>query len=551
MSLGPWAGQIQRFSASHNALIALLTGRVVMKPEGVPLLQVCGLAIAYPGSSRSTRAVDDVSLSIARGETVGLLGESGSGKSSIALAILGLLPDQTQISGSIRFDGLELVGLSERRFEAIRGARVAAIYQEPELALNPVLTAGTQIIQVLRAHSSSNGDGDRERALDLLREAGFGEEAPRIFVSYPHQLSGGQRQRVLIAQALAANPELVIADEPTASVDAAVQADILGMLRHLQRARGLGVLFISHSPTVLATMADRLYVLSEGRVVEEGATNRLLTSPVHPRTRSLVEAGSPCRAAHVSPPGGQRGPLLEIRGVTKTYPRRHWLFGGPPAVTALANATLTIPAGSTLGLVGPSGSGKSTLARCLARLEEPDAGDIRFRGLDVRRLRGVALRAYRREVQVVFQDPAGALNPRFSAGAIVAEPLVVQGIGTPRERRARTLELLAEVGISPARANDRPACFSGGERQRLALARALALSPSLLVLDEALSGIDLPAQQQILELLERLRERRALACLVISHDLALVSRIAQEIAVMQDGCVVEPASAGEPVRRYA
>ncbi len=525
-----------------------------MDPEAAPLLQVCGLSVVYEGASHPSRAVDSVSLSIARGESVGLLGESGSGKTSLALAIPGLLPDQARISGSVRFDGRELLGLPERELEATRGAGIAVIYQEPELALNPVLSVGTQIGQVVRAHRRDRGFLDeRGRGLSLLKEAGFGAEASRIFASYPHQLSGGQRQRVLIAQALAADPDLLIADEPTASVDAAIQTEVLDLLRRLQRTRPLALLFISHSPSVLAAVADRVCVLSGGRIVEEGPADRVLSAPVHPRTRSLVDARRPSLVRSGASRGAERGPLVEIKGLTKVYTQRRLPFGGRRAVTALQDVSLTIPRDATIGLVGPSGSGKSTLARCLARLEEPDAGEIRFDGIDVRRLRGAALRRYRRDVQVIVQDPAGALNPRFSAEAIVSEPLVVQGIGSARERRARAMELMAEVGLPSGRAGDPPASFSGGERQRLAIARALALEPSLLVLDEAFSGIDLPVQRQILELIASLREHRAFACLVISHDLAMISAITDRVVVMRDGLVLPSpcACAAEPLGRYA
>jgi peptide/nickel transport system ATP-binding protein len=519
-----------------------------MEPEGTPLLRVRELSISYVGAPGLARAIDRVSFSIARGEAVGLLGESGSGKTSIALAILGLLPRNAQVSGSVVFDARELLGLSERQLEAIRGARIALIYQEPELALNPVLSVGEQIAEVIRAHRRIDAGGRRERVLSLLREVGFGGAASRILTSYPHQLSGGERQRILIAQALACGPELLIADEPTASVDATIQAEILGVLRHLRRQLALAILFISHNPAVLAATTDRLLVLSEGRILEEGPTDRVLTRPAHTHTRSLV-AAVPRVEEGAAAGAVERSALVEIDALKKTYARRRAFGGARETVTALDGASLTIPAESTLGLVGASGSGKSTLARCLARLDEPDSGDIRFGGVDIRGLQGADLRRYRREVQLIFQDPAGALNPRFSAESIVVEPLAVQRVGTAAERRARARELLAEVGLPPARAGDPPAAFSGGQRQRLAIARALALEPSLLILDEAFSGVDLRVQRQILELLARLRERRALTCLVIAHDLALVSQVADRIAVMHEGRIVECAPTRELLRQ--
>jgi peptide/nickel transport system ATP-binding protein len=523
-----------------------------MNPEDAPLLDVGGLSIVYPGASVSVRAVEGVSLSIARGESVGLLGESGSGKTSIALAIPGLLPDAARVTGSIQFDGQELVGLGESELETLRGRRVAVIYQEPELALNPVLTVGSQIGHVLRTHRSLHHGEARERSVQLLREMGFGPEASRILSSYPHQLSGGQRQRILIAQALAADPDLLIADEPTASVDAAIQDEVLGLLRRLQRTRRLALLFISHSAAVLSATSDRLCVLSGGRIVEEGPVTRVLSAPVDTRTRALLDSTFPDLTRRAgSSRTLRRNTLIEIHGLTKRYTRRQGPFSDRRAVVALSDASLTIPEDSTIGLVGPSGSGKSTFARCLARLEEADAGQIQFRGIDVRRLRGAELRRYRRNVQVIAQDPAGALNPRFSAEAIIAEPLAVQGIGAPRERRARARDLMAEVGLAPGRGSDPPVSFSGGERQRLAIARALALEPSLLVLDEAFSGIDRPIQRQILELIARLRDRRRFSCLIISHDLALVSEIAERVVIMRDGQIAATAGTPEPARTLA
>lgn len=519
-----------------------------MEPEGIPLLQACELSISYAGASGPIRAADRVSFSIGRGEAVGFLGESGSGKTSIALAILGLLPRHAAVSGSVCFDDRELIGLSERQLETIRGARIGIIYQEPELALNPVLSVGAQISEVIRAHLPLKADARRARVFALLKETGFGETAARIFASYPHQLSGGERQRILIAQALACDPDLIIADEPTASLDAAIQAEILGVLRELRRRRRLSCLFISHNPAVLSAVADRLLVLSAGRIVEEGALDRVLQRPTHAYTRTIVEAiprGLQARPADGDEPEEARGTLLEIQDLTKTYARRRGLARVRETVTALAGASLAIAAESTMAIVGASGSGKSTLARCAARLEDPDSGEIRYRGADVTRLDGPGLRRFRRDVQLILQDPAGALNPRFSAEEIIAEPLVVHGIGTPRDRRARVRELMAEVGLPTARAGDVPASFSGGQRQRLAIARALALGPTLLICDEAFSGLDLPVQRQILDLLARLRDARALTCLVISHDLALVSRIADRIAVMHEGRIVECAGAHE------
>lgn len=503
------------------------------------MLDVSALTIRYDSSL--ARAVEDVSFSITAGEAVGLLGESGCGKTSIALAILGLLPPHADVSGSIRLAGRELRHCPESALQPIRGAQISIVFQEPELSLHPLISVGDQVADVICAHRSVGRRRAREQARGLLAEVGLeGHPAGRMASAYPHELSGGERQRVAIAQALACRPALLIADEPTASLDTTVQAEILTLIRHLQRRRGLALLFISHNPAVLGTVADRLLVMSAGRIVETGPAARILQRPVAPYTRTLLACvPQPARATgRTTRPASER-PLVEVRRLHKTYRPRRFFSANRAAVLALHGVDFSIDSQTTVALVGASGSGKSTLAHCLARLEDPDSGEIWFDGIDVARRRGRALRPYRRQVQVIFQDAAAALNPALTAQEIVAEPMVIQHLGSRPERRERALDLLDQVGLPRARASALPSELSGGQRHRLAVARALGLTPSLLILDEAFSGLDLRVQQQLLDLLRTLQARHSLTYLCISHDLALVSAFADDIAVMHDGRIVE------------
>ena len=469
-----------------------------------------------------------MSLSIEAGEIVGLSGPSGCGKTTLALALMGLLPADTEISGSIAFDGRELRDMREEELEPIRGGRLGLVFQESALALNPVLTAGAQIVEVVKAHARCTHNEAVERARQTLSDVGFGNERDRIFYAYPHELSGGQRQRILIAQAIVCRPALVIADEPVASLDFDSRADVLALLRSLNEQSGTSFLLITHSPEVLASTADRVIEMRGG------------TFTADPERPTVAFPLASRAAASIDRTAGAREAIVEITGLRKTFQRRRLLGKAEPAVEALTGADLSIARGSILGLAGRSGCGKSTLARCIASLETADSGQIRIEGTDIARLRGRALLPYRNDVQVIFQDSAAALNPRFTALDVVCEAMVIQDIGTDAERRDVTAALMSMVGLSPNRLQSRPIEFSGGERQRLAIARALVSSPRLLILDETFSGLDLATRERIMRLLLELKTTQGLTYVCISHDMDLLTSFATEIAVMHDGRIEKP-----------
>jgi len=503
----------------------------------VPSLTVDKLSVRY-GDGASMRAVlDSVSFAVDAGEVVGVSGPSGSGKTTVALALLDLLPADAIVSGAIDLDGRDLHTLPAREREALRGTAMGIVFQESALALNPVLTVGAQIGEVVRAHTRCDRHERRARTLAAMHEVGLSDDTQRIYEAYPHELSGGQRQRVLIAQAIVCRPALVVADEPTASLDAAVRDDILRLIRRLNEQHGTAFLVISHSAEVLERIAHRTIVMDRGRLTgETRAFDALLASGARV-SRSLSRSVSASRYA----------PIVEITGGAKSYRQRRLLSWSHHDVQALNGIDLRVERGSTLGLAGPSGCGKSTLARCLAGLEPLDAGNVVIDGHDITALRGRALLHYRNQVQLIFQDAAAALNPRFTALEIVTEPMVVQRVATPAERRRRAIELLSHVGLPTDRLNARAGEFSGGERQRLAIARALAVRPRLLILDEAFSGLDVETRTRITSLLLMLQREFDLALLCISHDLDFLAELAPEIAVMRQGAIVEQ---GATVRRY-
>jgi peptide/nickel transport system ATP-binding protein len=487
----------------------------------VSLLQVTNLTIGFP---TRPRVVDGVSLSIEAGEVIGVSGPSGCGKTTLALSLMGLLPSDTDISGSITFGGRELREMPESDLEAIRGAQIGLVFQESALALNPVLTVGGQIADVVRAHERCSGAQATERARAALADVGFGDERNRVFGAYPHELSGGQRQRILIAQATVCRPALVIADEPVASLDDASRADVLALIRGLSERFGTSFLLITHSAEVLASTADRVIEMNAGKVVDG-------TRPARAASVSLAAS----RMSKPTPIPGATEPIVEIIGLEKSYRRRRLFGTAEPAIKALNGIDLSIARGSTVGLAGRSGCGKSTLARCIAALEKADAGEIRINGTDIMRLGDRALRSYRNQVQIIFQDSAAALNPRFTALDIVSEAMVIKRIGTAAQRRDLSAELMTQVGLSPDRLQSRPSEFSGGERQRLAIARALAVSPRLLILDEAFSGLDVVTRERIVRLLIELQATHGLTYLCISHDIDLLARFATDTVVMHEG----------------
>ncbi|MFG3621059.1 dipeptide ABC transporter ATP-binding protein [Nocardia sp. NPDC047654] len=513
-----------------------------MSAPASPLLHVQDLRVRYRSGTGAATALNGVSLTVARGEVVALVGESGSGKSTLAHAVIGLLGSNAETTGgTVTFDGAVVDTGSERALRRLRGVRIGFVPQDPGLSLNPVRRVGDQVAEALLVHGLADRKAARARAIELLADAGL--DRPELRAGqYPHELSGGQRQRVLIAAALACAPDLVIADEPTSALDVTVARRVLDRLAEQIAARGTAVLLITHDLAVAAERADRLVVLNGGEVVESGPTAELLATPRHPYTKRLL-AASPSLA----PAGGYREPkprggkpLLVLREVHKTF-RAH----GGDSVTAVAGVGFELGRGETLSLVGESGSGKSTTARIALRLTEPDRGEVTFDGQPLSKARGSRLRALRKRFQVVYQNPYASLDPRWRVGAIIEEPLRAYGVGSRAQRRDRVAELLAQVALPSGFARRKPAELSGGQRQRVAIARALALHPELLVLDEPVSALDASVQAQILELLDGLQAELALSYLFISHDLAVVRRISDHVAVLRRGRIVESGRTAE------
>jgi peptide/nickel transport system ATP-binding protein len=504
--------------------------KALAKSKNELLFDVSGLRVEYKADAGDVVcALRGVDLEIAAGETVGVLGESGSGKSSLALALMRLLPRNGRIvDGSIEHRGADLSSFSPRQLREIRGADVALISQEPALALNPVLSLGTQLKDVLKAHTSLNRAQLEARCLDVLGKMGF-DDPGRIMRAYPHQLSGGQRQRVAIAQALVCRPQLLIADEPLSSLDAATQAEIVDLLQRLKRDLGLAMLFITHNAGVLWSLADRVIVLREGEVLARGTIDELQRSP-DPYVQSLLFPEKAVIASHEQKLPAAAQPLLQVRQVSKSFVQRHLFSRQKFVVQSLDSVDLVLPPGTTTSVLGRSGSGKSTLARCIAGFETPDSGEILLDGTK---------QTLNRSVQMIFQDSATSLNPRFTARQIIAEPMEIARWKTERERTERALGLMQEVGLDPASAARLAGEFSGGQRQRLALARALAAEPKLLILDEALSGLDVPLQAQMVRLLLDIQARHGLTYLYISHDLNFILLFAQQVVVMDSGRIVE------------
>ena len=506
-----------------------------------PLLVVSDLSASFAGIP----AVKGISFSMGRGETMALVGESGSGKSVTALSILQLLPypRATHPSGSITFDGTEIVGADERTLRQIRGNRISMIFQEPMTSLNPLHNIEKQIGEVLLLHKGLRGGKARARILELLDLVGIPDPSSRL-KALPHELSGGQRQRVMIAMALANEPELLIADEPTTALDVTIQAQILELLQDLQNKLGMGLLLITHDLQIVQKMAQNVCVMKDGEIVERGTGHGLFENPQHPYTQKLL-AAVPSGNAPALPENA--ADLLETSNIQVRFPiGRKGLLGRPESyLDAVDHISLTLKQGETLGIVGESGSGKTTLAMAILRLLKSN-GEIRFGGKDVRKFAGADLRTLRRDMQVVFQDPFGSLSPRMSISQIVGEGLEIHEPDlTPAERQARISEALSEVDL-PQNAMDRyPHEFSGGQRQRISIARALVLKPRFMVLDEPTSALDMSVQAQIVELLRDLQARHKMAYLFISHDLRVVRALSHRVMVMQGGKLVESGAAAD------
>ena len=500
-------------------------------------VSIKNLRIALPKSAERPYAVDGISLDLRAGKIVCVVGESGSGKSMCAHALMGLLPDTVDVTaGEIMFEGRDLLKLDDDGWRDLRGRRLAMIFQEPMTALNPLMRIGDQMAEMFEAHGLLTPKERRARALALAREVGL-PDPERIVRAYPHQLSGGQRQRAMIAMALALEPAVLVADEPTTALDVTTQSQILKLIRNLQRNRNMAVMFITHDFGVVADIADQVVVLRHGKVVEEGPATTVFNSPQHDYTKALLAAvpsmNPPARA-----PLDDRARAVEVIGLDKTYVTSGGWFREDRRVDAARAVNFDILKGETLGLVGESGSGKSSVARLVMRLIEADRGTVRIGETDLTSLSGKALRAERHRIQMIFQDPFASLNPRRKIGHIIADGPIAAGIDS-KVAFDRARDLLKMVGLDAGALERYPHEFSGGQRQRIGIARALALEPEIIVADEAVSALDVSVQAQVLRLLEDLKARLGLSMLFITHDLRVAAQICDRIAVMQRGAIVE------------
>ncbi len=520
--------------------------------NNAPLLDVRDLTIALPPGADRRYAVENLTFALERGEILCVVGESGSGKSMTAHAVMGLLPKAVRVaSGAIRHHGTDVLSLPERAQRELRGSRVSMIFQEPMTALNPLMRVGDQIDEVLRYHTSLDRAARRARVVELLTSVGL-PEPDHLRRSYPFRLSGGQRQRVMIAMALAVEPDVLIADEPTTALDVTTQKQILELIREIQAKRHMGVMFITHDFGVVAEIAHRVAVMQHGRLVEIGPAAEVLNRPQHPYTRQLI-AAVPHLIEHRADFGREHAPVLTAEGGSKTFHIGGGFLRPGRSVVAGQDISLTIRRGETVGLVGESGSGKSTLGRSIVGLIRPDSGRIMFDGVNLLSLSRHAFRPYRRHVQMVFQDPYASLNPRHTVGDIITQGPIAFGEDR-RTALAKARDLLSLVGLDASAADRFPHEFSGGQRQRISIARALALEPKLLIADEPVSALDVSVQAQVLDLLEELRHRLTLSMLFITHDLRIAAQVCDTIAVMQKGRIVEIGPArevfGDPQHAY-
>lgn len=513
-----------------------------------PLLDVINLRTSFGEGEHAECAVDGISFSINRGETFGLLGESGSGKSVTALSIMRLLPAAGRINqGNIFLDGQDLLTLPEYAMRDIRGRRIAMIFQEPQTSLNPVLTVGQQIGETLKRHKNLRGVEQRDRSIELLNAVGIPEPDRRI-QEYPHQFSGGMKQRIMIAIALAGEPDLLIADEPSTALDVTIQAQVLNLLRELQKNTGMTILFITHDLAVASEMADDVAVMRYGKIVEQNSRDLFYKNPAHPYSQKLFAAlpskakrDSEVQSRQTMSESNDKQALLKVRDLKVYFPIKKGILKKTVAyVRAVDGVSIDIHSGQTVAMVGESGSGKTTFGKGVLQLLHASDGSVVFDNQELTQLKGKALRQRRSDIQIVFQDPYSSMNPRMMIADIIAEGMVAQGIGGSRqERMKRVDELLEKVGLESAHKSRYPHEFSGGQRQRICIARALAVEPKLIVCDEPTSALDVSVQAQILDLLKDLQKNMGLAYLFITHNISVVEYLAHYVAVMYQGKIVE------------
>ena len=543
--------------------------------DSAPLLDVRDLRVSFRLDKETHfEALKGVSFSVGREQTVALVGESGSGKSVSSLAIMGLLPRENALVGAgsqIRFDGRDLLKLDAPAMRALRGRDISMIFQDPMTSLNPLFTVGSQIAEVLRLHKGLGRAAANRRAIELLDEVGIPEPARRAD-AYPHQLSGGQQQRVMIAMAVACEPRLLIADEPTTALDVTIQKQIIELVADLRRRRGMAVLWITHDLAVVGEIADRVVVMRHGEVRESGTAREIFATPRDAYTRALLQCHPPLdrrprRLAVIDDYVGADGPapenqvevkrgsspddtaLLEVRKLCKDFEFREGLFG-KRVLHAVKDVSFTLHRGKTLGLVGESGSGKSTVGLTLMRLHAANGGEVRYEGKDLLAMSAREQMPYKRRIQIIFQNPYASLNPRFTVGDILMEPMRVHHIGaSDAEREKQTLALLDRVGMPATTFRKYPHEFSGGQRQRIAIARALSMRPDIVICDESVSALDVSVQAQVLNLLQDLQDEYRMSYLFISHDLAVVKYISDRVMVMNQGEVVEMADSDEIYRQ--
>ncbi len=490
--------------------------------------------------------LNNISFTIKKGEIFALVGESGSGKSLTSLAIMRLLPEVISVtSGDIALHDKSLFSLPEYEMQKIRGKSIAMIFQEPMSALNPVMTIGEQVAEVLAIHLGLKGKAAKEKVVSLFQEVALKDPEER-FSWYPHQLSGGQKQRVMIAMALACEPDLLIADEPTTALDVTIQAQVLTLLKKIREKRDLSILFITHDMAVVSQMADRVAVMRYGEILEEAACETFFANPQHPYTKALLRDAMQKRGEREK--RSMDSPLLLVEALKVYFPVKKGFFQRTVGyVKAVDGVTLSIAKGKTLALVGESGSGKSTIGKAILSLIDPTEGKVLFEGVDLARLKPEVLKPYRRKIQVVFQDPFSALNPRMTIGNIIREGMVSLNVG-PKKREAQDIyikELLSKVELEAEHIDRYPHEFSGGQRQRIGIARALAVQPELIICDEPTSALDVSVRAQVLKLLKRLQDESGLSYLFITHDLSIIDAVADEVAVMKEGKIVEQGKVSE------